>query len=300
MFGARGVGKTTFIESFFSKVKILFYDLLDPEVEDRFILAPNEFAEEIDQKLGQVEWVVVDEIQKCPKLLNIVHKFIVKKRVKFALTGSSARRLRQKGVNLLGGRALTEYLFPLTHGELADRFRLDDVLMWGSLPEVVTANSVEERNGFLRSYALNYLKNEVQAEQWVRKLEPFRRFLSVAAQMNGKIINYTNIARDVGVDTVTVQSYFDILEDTLVGIRLGAHHRSIRKQQAKAPKFYFFDLGVKRALDRTLDIPLRSGTAAYGEAFEHFIVLEILRLATYKKKDHELSYVLTKDGAEID
>lgn len=300
LFGARGVGKSTFIENFFQQRRILLYDLLDPEVEDRFILNPKEFREEILQRSGQFDWVVVDEVQKCPKLLNIVHKLIVQKQVKFALTGSSARRLYQKGTNLLGGRAHTEYLFPLTHIELANHFNLDEVLMTGALPESVTSESVKERNGFLRSYALNYLKHEVQAEQWVRKLEPFRRFLGVAAQMNGKIINYTNIARDIGVETGTVQSYFDILEDTLIGIRLNSYHRSVRKQQHKAPKFYFFDLGVKRALDRTLDIPLKPGTSAYGDAFEHFIILEILRLATYKKLDYELSYLLTKDGAEID
>lgn len=243
---------------------------------------------------------MLDEIQKCPKLLNSVQKLIVEYKLKFAMTGSSARRLRQKGSNLLAGRAHTESLFPLTHIELDRQFDLDAVLRNGALPEVVTTEDITEKIGFLRAYGLNYVRYEVQAEQWVRNLEPFRKFLGVAAQMNWKILNYSSIARDIGVETATAQSYFDILEDTLLGIRLVAYHQSIRKQQHKAPKFYFFDLGVKRALDRTLDIPLKPGTSAYGEAFEHFIILEILRLASYYKKDFELSYLLTKDGAEID
>jgi predicted AAA+ superfamily ATPase len=141
---------------------------------------------------------------------------------------------------------------------------------------------------------------EIQAEQWVRNIEPFRKFLGLAAQMNGCVLNYSNMARDIGVEANTVQSYFDILEDTLVGMRLQAFERSIRKQLRKAPKFYLFDLGIKRALDRTLDVKLTPGTAAYGDAFEHLVIIEIYRLCNYKKPDYSLSYILTKDGAEID
>lgn len=300
LFGARGVGKTTFVRNFFAGVPTLNYDLLDPEIEDRFAMHPEAMRDEIMARKGTFEWVIIDEVQKCPRLLNVVHKLISEHKFKFVLTGSSARRLRQKGVNLLAGRALTEFLFPLTHIELGDRFDLSEILMRGALPEVVNGVDVTERNAFLRSYALNYLKQEIQAEQWVRKLDPFRKFLVIAAQMNGKILNYTSIAQDVGVETNTIQSYFDILEDTLIGNRLPAFDRSVRKQQRKAPKFYFFDLGIKRALDRTLDVPLRPGTYDYGHAFEHFIVMEFYRLSAYKKSDYELSYLLTKDGAEID
>ncbi|MBP9706528.1 MAG: ATP-binding protein [Oligoflexales bacterium] len=300
LFGARGVGKSTFIQGFTKNQRTLVFDLLDPEVEDRLLLAPESLRSEVLAALPQLDWVVIDEVQKCPKLLNVVHKLIVEQGVKFALTGSSARRLKQKGVNLLAGRALTESLHPLTSLELKTAFSLSEVLEGGTLPEAVLANSEEERRAYLRSYALNYIKHEIQAEQWVRNLEPFRRFLGIAAQMNGKVLNYSAIARDVGVESNTVQSYFENLEDTLVAFRLPGYNRSIRKQQRQSPKFYFFDLGVKRALDRTLEIPLKPGTAAYGEAFEHFIVLEIYRLSSYQKKDYELSYLLTKDGAEID
>ena len=300
LFGARGVGKSTFLKTYFKKQRVLWFDLLDADLEDRFTLNPKTFQMEVASQLKKIDWVVIDEIQKCPKLLNYVHKFIVEDKAKFALTGSSARRLKQKGTNLLAGRAVTEQLYPLTFLELKEEFNLDEVLQSGSLPEVVVSKSPEERNAFLRSYVHNYLKLEIQAEQWVRKLEPFRRFLPLVAQMNTKIINYTNLAKDIGVDTTTVQSYFDILEDTLIGTRIPAFHRSVRKQQRKAPKFYFFDLGVKRAAERSLDVPLKKGTYGYGEAFEHLVVMEIYRLAQYQKKDYELSYLLTKDGAEID
>jgi len=294
------VGKSTFLKEHFKNQRVLWFDLLDAELEDRFTLYPKEFYTQISGQLKKIEWVVIDEVQKCPKLLNYVQKLMVEDKIKFALTGSSARRLKQKGTNLLAGRALVESLYPFTFLELGDSFNLQQVLQTGSLPEVVTSSTPEEMNGFLRSYVLNYLKLEIQAEQWVRKLDPFRRFLPIAAQMNTKILNYTNIAQDVGVDTTTIQSYFDILEDTLLGVRLPAYARSIRKQQRKAPKFYFFDSGVKRAAERALDVPLTPGTYGFGEAFEHLVFVELFRLAQYFKKDYEFSYLLTKDGAEID
>lgn len=300
LFGARGVGKSTFVTTYLKNQRTVVFDLLDPELEDQLALEPNKLTAEILAKKSALDWVVIDEIQKCPKLLNIVQQMIVKHKIKFALTGSSARRLKQKGMNLLAGRALTDYLFPLTFVELGDQFDLDTVLSFGSLPEAITAQSPEERTAYLRSYTLTYIKSEIQAEQWVRNIDPFRKFLGIAAQMNGCILNYANIARDIGVQANTVQSYFDILEDTLVGVRIPAYKRSIRKQMRMAPKFYLFDLGVKRALDKTLEVRLLPGTSAYGSAFEHLVVMELYRLCQYKRPDYSLSYILTKDGAEID
>lgn len=300
LFGARGVGKSSWIRTNFANTPHLMWDLLNPELEDRMSKYPEQFREEIMSKLGTFEWVIIDEIQKCPKLLNSVHQLISQHNIKFLLTGSSARRLRQKGVNLLAGRALTQFMFPFTSTELGSNFSLDDALTFGTLPDVVIEPDVETRKAYLRSYALNYLKFEIQMEQWVRKLDPFRKFLAIAAQMNGKILNYTSIAREVGTDANTIQNYFEILEDTLVGYRLQAYHSSVRKQQRQAPKFYFFDLGVKRALDRTLDVILIPSTSAFGEAFEHFIFLEIYRQCQYKYPDWELYYLQSKDGAKID
>jgi uncharacterized protein len=300
LFGARGVGKSTFIRSFIEGKRALVIDLLVPELEDRYAQDPGALLQEVSASTAKLEWIVIDEVQKCPRLLDVVQKIMVEQKVKFILSGSSARRLKQKGVNLLAGRALDEKLFPLTYIELDKKFDLNEVLENGSLPEVCNSVSKEEAVQFLKSYSLNYVTTEIQAEQWVKKLPPFRKFLQIAAQMNGKILNYTKIAKDVGVDPNSIQSYFEIIEDTLLGFRLPGYHRSVRKQQRVAPKFYLFDTGVKRALERTLDVPLKPQTSAYGAAFEHFVILEILRSLVYSKRDFELSYLLTKDDAEID
>ena len=157
-----------------------------------------------------------------------------------------------------------------------------------------------ESQEFLKSYALTYLEKEIQQEQWVRKLNPFRRFLRIASQMNGKVINYSRISRDVGVDDMTVASYFGILSDTMMGFELPGFHRSSRKQLRKAPKFYFFDTGIKRALERTLDIPLQPQTSAYGEAFEHWVILELMRSVDYERLQWEFYYYEPQGGGEID
>jgi predicted AAA+ superfamily ATPase len=299
LFGARGTGKTTFLTHFFKDLEVIWINLLDPAEEDLFLRKPEEFAARL-QHAKPGTWVIVDEIQKAPKLLNLVHHLIETKKIRFALTGSSARRLRQKGVNLLAGRAFTNYFFPLTHIELEDVFSLSDVLQWGSLPKIFELTAEDARNAYLRSYSLNYVTTEIQAEQWVRKIEPFRKFLPIAAQMNGKILNYAKIARDVGVDTTTIIAYFDILEDTLLGFRLHAFHESLRKRQSLKPKFYFFDLGVKRALEHTLTVPLLPQTFAFGNAFEHFIIAELIRINAYYVKDWSFSFLRTKDDVEID
>ena len=147
---------------------------------------------------------------------------------------------------------------------------------------------------------MTYLKEEVWAEHLIRKLDPFRRFLGVAAQCNGEILNYSNIARDIGADHKTVSSYFEILEDTLLCFLLEPYHASVRKRQRQSPKFFFFDPGVTRALSGTLNVELVTSTYGFGRAFEHFVLLEMVRLSDYRQKDYKFSYLRTKDGAEID
>ena len=246
------------------------------------------------------EWVVVDEIQRIPGLLNYVHKLIEEKKLKFALTGSSARKLKRDGANLLAGRALLNSLHPLTSLELGADLNLSTVLQYGSLPKISALSTAEERQGFLRAYVNNYIRQEIKEEQAVRKLNPFLRFLEVAAQMNGQILNYSAIARDCGVDSTAVERYYEILEDTLLGFHLEPFHESVRKRQVKKAKFYIFDLGVKRALERQIQIPLIEGTVPFGHAFEHFFILEILRLRDYLQPDDRLSYLRTKDDIEVD
>jgi len=301
LFGARGTGKSTFLRHFFREDKgVLWIDLLDPEQEDRYSRSPGELIERLNASPGKIQWVVVDEIQKVPRLLDVVHSGIESSGVRFAMTGSSARMLKGESTNLLAGRAFIYNLFPLTHRELGSGFDLDSALAYGTLPGLLNFTSCEEKSAFLRAYALTYLKEEVWAEHLVRKLDPFRKFIEIAAQCNGEIINFANIARDVRADIKTVQSYFEILEDTLVGFILEPFHRSVRKRQRRAPKFYLFDPGVRRALDRTLTIDLKPGTYAYGKAFEHYIVIEALRLSAYRQNDFRFSYLRTKDDAEID
>ncbi|OGQ15380.1 MAG: hypothetical protein A3B70_03220 [Deltaproteobacteria bacterium RIFCSPHIGHO2_02_FULL_40_11] len=303
LFGARGTGKSTWLKGHFLKENVLYFDLLDPAIENLFLTQPQRFKEQILsalEKQPKLNWIIVDEVQKCPALLNYVHMLIEDKKLKFALSGSSARRLKQKGVNLLAGRAFIEHLFPLTHGELGADFDLKSVLSYGSLPHVFDLHHPQEKKDFLSAYALTYVQNEIQAEQWIRKLTPFRKFLPIAAQMNGKIINYHKIEKDIGVDWSTIKNYFDILEDTLIGFQLEGWHQSVRKRQRQAPKFYFFDIGIKKALEGSLDQIPTPGTGFYGECFEHFIILEIYRLNTLLKKDYKLSYLRTKDDAEID
>lgn len=300
LFGARGTGKSTFLKEYFNHSATLWIDLLDPEQEDRYARNPSELSQQIAADQQYWEWVVIDEVQKVPKLLDIVHSTVEKVNLRFALTGSSARRLKKDTVNLLAGRAFVYNLFPLTHRELGPSFDLDRALRYGTLPTLLWMKTEEEYQAYLRAYSLTYLKEEVWAEHFIRKLDPFRKFLEIAAQSNGEIINYSNIARDVGADHKSVASYFEILEDTLLGFILEPFHLSIRKRQLQSPKFYFFDPGVVRALTRMLTVPLKPKTYAYGRAFEHFVIVEIIRLNSYYKKDYRFSYLNTKDGVEID
>lgn len=301
LFGARGTGKSTFLGNYFPHDEtVLWIDLLNPEEEDRYARNPLELAANLDVTPGKIEWVVLDEIQKVPKLLDVVHSRIESGKTRFAMTGSSARKLKHERTNLLAGRAFVYNLFPLTHRELGESFNLNSALMYGTLPGLLRFDAAEEKKSFLRAYALTYLKEEIWGEQIVRKLDPFRKFIEIAAQSNGEIINFANIARDVGVDIKTVQSYFEILEDTLLGFMLEPYHRSVRKRQRQAPKFFLFDTGVRRALDRTLTVELKPGTYAYGKAFEHLVIAEAIRLNEYHQKDFRFSYLRTKDDAEID
>lgn len=300
LFGPRGTGKTTFLRDFFAASKPMWIDLLDPQAEDRYARNPQTLVQEIEALKGKTEWVVIDEVQKLPKLLDIVHGLIEKSKIKFALTGSSARKLKRGSANLLAGRAFVYHLFPLTAAELGRAFNLRSALRWGSLPEIESLKSEAEKSEFLRAYALTYLKEEIWDEHIIRRLDPFRRFLEIAAQMNGEIINYSNIAVDIGSDIKTVQSYYEILEDTLVGVNLEPFHFSLRKRQRKNPKFYFFDLGVKSALERSLMQQAEPSSYAFGKAFEHFVMLEAFRLNSYLRKDFRFSYLRTKDDAEID
>lgn len=300
LFGARGTGKTTFIEHDFDHDRCLWLNLLDPEIEDKFARHPQELKELVLALPYQVSHIVIDEIQKVPRLLDVVHDLIERTSKLFIMSGSSARKLKRGGANLLAGRAFVYHLFPFSFLELGKDFNLNHALHWGMLPKVQFLKTDEDKNQFLRTYAHTYLKEEIWAEQFIKKLDPFRKFLEVSAQANGKIINFANIARDVGVDDKTVAEYFSILEDSLIGFFLEPFHHSFRKRLSSKPKFYYFDTGVTRSLARLLSLPLLPRTSAYGDAFEHFIILECMKLAAYKKPDYRFYYLRTKDDIEVD
>ena len=300
LFGPRGTGKTTFLKHFFEGEKPLWINLLNPAAEARYASHPESLGQEIAAKPREIRWVVIDEVQKAPRLLDAVHDLIESAGVNFALTGSSPRKLKAGAANLLAGRAFVTHLFPLTHVEMGERFDLLQTLRWGSLPRPTLLDDPRDKAAFLRAYALTYLKEEIWAEHIIRRLDPFRKFLEIAAQGNGDIVNFSRTARDVGSDTKTVQSYYTILEDTLVGVLLEPFHRSLRKRQRANPKFYLFDLGVKRALDGTLTEELTERSYAFGRAFEHLVIVEAHRLNSYYAKDYRFSYLRTKDDAEID
>jgi predicted AAA+ superfamily ATPase len=299
LFGARATGKSTLLRQQLP-ASSAWYDLLDRETEDRLSRYPNALKDELNALPKSVQQVVIDEVQKLPGLLNTVQELIDKKRFRFALTGSSARKLRHGAVNLLGGRARIRTLFPLTHREVGNDFSLERALVLGTLPEAQLAPSPEDAADYLRGYVLSYLKDEIQAEQIVRRIEPFRAFIEVAAQCNGDVINYAKVARDTSVDDKTIRTYFSILEDTLTGFLLPPFHESIRKRQRHNPKFYFFDTGVARAAARSLSATLSPATFAFGRAFEHWVIIEAIRLASYRQPDFRFSYLRTKDDAEID
>ena len=299
LFGPRGTGKTTLIRSQFSDQQAVYVNLLDNTLMDQLLLDATRFIDIIDSPENRAKSVIIDEVQKLPQLLNIAHAQIQERKRQFILTGSSSRKLKQAGANLLAGRAWLYHLYPLNTAEMQDAFDLKKALEFGGLPDAFLSNRDDARE-YLNAYVATYLQKEIQQEQWVKNLAPFRKFLAIAAQMNGKIVNKAAIAKQVGVDPTTVTNYFEILEDTLLGFMLPSFSRSVRKAQRQLPKFYFIDTGIKRGLDRTLTVELLPQTFAWGDAFEHWVILEFVKGCQYKRLDWTLSYLRTKDDVEID
>jgi len=244
LLGMRGAGKSTWVRT--ALPHALYLDLLDESLYRDLLADPSLFGQSIEH-LSRDDWVVVDEIQRLPMLLNEVHRFIESHGLRFALLGSSARKLKAAGVNLLAGRALYKTMFPLAAAELGADFDLDRVLRYGALPLVWTS---EEPAASLEAYTQLYLREEIRAEALVRNLPGFVRFLPIAALFNGQTINVAGIARDAGVARTTVQSYLEILEDTLLTYRLPAFETRMRTRERKLPKLYWVDPGVVRAVKR--------------------------------------------------
>lgn len=291
LFGARQTGKSTLLKERFKER--IYYDLLDPEWRKFFKRNPNALKEALQDKPSGT-LVIIDEIQKVPDLLDVVHSLMVDKGLWFILSGSSARKLKKSGANTLGGRAIPETLYPLVWPEVTD-FQLDRAVQNGMIPRHYMVPDASKR---IKGYVEVYLNEEIREEGEVRELEAFERFMEVAAISDGEILNYSNIASDCGVSVKTVQSYFQILYDTLIGYEIPAYRKAVKRKIVQAPKFYYFDVGLANYLMGRLN--LKRGTDDYGHAFEHLVMQEIIAYKGYNDKKDTISYWRTYDKKEVD
>lgn len=288
LLGPRQTGKSFLIAQTFQDVRL--YDLLDTSIYLALSQRPQRLAEELT---ARDRLVVIDEIQRLPGLLNEVHRLIEQRGIRFLLTGSSARKLRQGGVNLLGGRARTKYLHPLTQGELGARFDLNTFIARGGLPSVYFS---DDPRADLDAYTGSYLQQEIVAEGATRNISAFSRFLKVAAYCNATIVNFTNVATDAQVPRTTVYEYFEILKDTLLLHELAAWRESKRRKPLASSKYYFFDIGVVAALQER---QYRRGTPEYGEAMETYLFHELRSYVDYVSGE-PLAFWKSKSGFEVD
>ena len=303
LFGPRQVGKTTLVKHLLADVDYLEIDLLKGDILLKYKTNPSLLRAEVEFLTGNRDevFVFIDEIQKCPELLNEVHYLIekFKGKVSFILTGSSVRKLKKVSVNMLAGRAWQFFLFPFTHVELGEKFSLDDALLRGTLPPVLD-EPLEDTARTLTSYVQTYLKEEILDEAIVRNIGAFSRFLDMAADQSGKIVSFSTISREAGVSSKTVKGYYQILEDTLIAIKLEPYLKSARKRLTMHPKYYLFDIGVINAINGRTSVSSVRGSTAYGMLFEHFVILETYRLIHYAEKPFRLFHWRSSHGAEVD
>ena len=301
IFGPRGTGKTSLVKDFIRSNldSVLQYDLLRSDQFKRYLRNPAIFREEVSEHIGKKGLTVfVDEVQKVPSLLDEVHGLIEEfpGKVRFILSGSSARKLKRAGANLLAGRATTFRLHPFSSSEVP--LRLDRALQFGTLPKAHLSKSAPLR--YLRSYVDTYLKEEILQEAIVRNLEPFIRFLDLAGQYNGVAVKHSRLAKQVGVSSKTIAEYFSILTDTLIAFPVPAWSYSVIRQLQGATRYYLFDCGILNALSGELRTELRPGTFRYGKLFETFIINELIRLNDYGEYDCKFFGFRLDSGLEVD
>ena len=293
LFGPRGTGKSTWLERVLPDA--LRLDLLDASLFLELSRDPHRLEALVGSRRAGA-WVVLDEIQKIPALLDEVHRLMESRRWRFALCGSSARKLRRGGANLLASRALTLAMEGFSAAELGHEFDLDSALNWGLLPFV--RNEPDAATDILAAYVNTYLKEELQAEGLIRNVPPFVRFLAVAGQINGQVVNAQNIAREAAVARSTVDTYFAILTDTLVGHVLPAWRPGLKVREAAQPKFYWFDPGVARAAAGLLRDPV--DRLWQGGALETLMFHELRIYNEVSRKHRPLSHYRTPAGVEVD
>lgn len=291
LFGGRQTGKSTLLKERFPKA--VYIDLLKSDVRNRFKQHPEEFRERL-LRYPPETLVIVDEIQKVTDLLDEVHWLMVEKGLWFILSGSSARKIKKSGANNLGGRAIPETLFPLVSAEIPD-FDLERAVQNGMIPRHYVVANARNR---MRAYIDLYLKEEIVEESLVQNADEFVRFMEVAAIMDGEILNYENVASDCEVSANTVKAYYKILVDTLLGFEVPAYRKVIKRKLYKAPRFYYFDVGIANHLTKRYHLAPR--TPEYGHAFEHLIIQEIVAYLGYTNSDEELTYWHTYENLEVD
>lgn len=291
LWGARQTGKSTLLKSIYPEAH--YYDLLLPDVYSRLQRKPERLIQEL-QHLDHNELVIIDEVQMLPNLLNAVHWLIVNRDIRFLLCGSSARKLKRLGANMLGGRAVRRQLFPLVSREIPD-FDVVKAVNNGMLPRHYLINDPWNR---LEGYIGNYLQQEIEAEALSRNLSTFSRFLEVAALTDGEMVNYQNIATDCGVSANTIKAYFDILQETMIGYYIPAFRNVQKRRLIKAPRFYFFDVGIVNYLCNRRK--MEPGSTDFGHGFEHLIVQELMAYLSYTHSRKTISYWRTTSGYEVD
>ncbi len=304
LFGPRQVGKSTLIASMLDE-RSWVIDLCDGETYFRYARSPAAFHLEVEQKITHegTGTIVVDEVLRLPELLQEIEHLIERHRVRFILTASNLRKSRHAGTelrarpDLLSGRAAVRELHPLVFAEIGADLDLDDALRFGTLPSV-HGRSTSQKIDTLTAYVHSYLREEIQQEGIVRNPGGFSRFLDLAAARSGDLVNFSQVGRECRLPTRTVQSYYEILEDTLVGLRLQPWRRSGRRRLVLHPKFYLFDTGVTNAVTRGLSVP--PGATTRARLFEQLVVLEVHRMISYLDSEARLFFWRTNVGAEVD
>lgn len=295
LFGPRATGKTTWLKQAFPTAK--WFDLVRVNELLRLMRQPELLRQEVEAQKPRT-WVVIDEVQKHPALLNEVHALIADygSRYKFALSGSSARRLKRLDANLLAGRVINKLFFPLTGKEMDFQFDTDDLLAFGCLPQLVADPS--SRVEILEAYAANYIREEIQQETLIRNIESFARFLDVAALMNGQVVNVAGIARDAAVARPTVARYFETLVDTLIGFWVPAWKPRAKVKEVAHPKFFLFDCGVARVLSGRVRERLEA--AERGPLLETLVCHELRAHMNVRNTGGQISYWRTPSQSEVD
>lgn len=291
LFGPRGTGKTSWVKATFPDS--IYIDLLDADFSMALKPNPKRLNQYIPPNFKG--WIILDEVQKIPELLDEVHRLIENNHYRFVLTGSSARKLRKQGVNLLAGRAIRYAMYPLTAIELDNDFDLQRALLYGQLPSIITE---PQPQSYLKTYVSTYLREEVLQEGLTRNLNAFTRFLEVASFSQGSLINMSEIARETGVNLKVVNSYFEILEDLLQSFLLPVFTKRAKRRMVSHPKFYYFDVGVYRSL-RPLG-PLDSPQEVGGVALESLFLQELRAINDYLQYDYQFYFWRTSSGVEVD